>query len=94
MDELKLGDIVQDSPTTFSVYYHDKAYDHRHLSNQMYVSIKTENGYNITISITYDQIGNGSFIEAKYIESEKMYLITESGLSKVLSISKEFHSKH
>ena len=95
LDELKLGDIVQDSPTTFSVYYHDKAYDHRHLSNQMYVSIKTENGYNITISISHMiQIGNGSFIEAKYIEPEKMYLITESGLSKVLSISKEFHSKH
>ena len=95
LDELKLGDIVQDSPTTFSVYYHDKAYDHRHLSNQMYVSIKTENGYNITLSISHMiQIGNSSFIEAKYVEPEKMYLITESGLSKVLSISKEFHSKH
>ena len=94
LDELKLGDIVQDSPTTFSVYYH-MAYDHRHLSNQMYVSIKTENGYNITLSTSHMiQIGNGSFIEAKYIEPEKMYLITEIGLSKVLSISKEFHSKH
>ena len=95
LDELKFGDIVQDSPTTFSVYYHDMAYNHRHLSNQMYVSIKTENGYNITLSTSHMiQIGNGSFIEAEYIEPEKMHLITETGLSKVLSISKEFHSKH
>ena len=77
----------------FKIHHHGKgqanglAYsDHRHLSNQMYVSIKTENGYNITIfHITYDpKLGNSSFIEAKYVEPEKMYLITESGLSKVL----------
>ena len=47
LDQLQFGDVVQDTPTSWSTYYFDKAWDHRETANQTYISLTTENGFKI-----------------------------------------------
>ena len=95
LDNLDFGDIVQDSPTTWSTYYFDKSWNHREIANQTYVSLSTKNGFEITLSKSHlINIGSGSFVEAQYTRPGIHRLVTVDGLSEIVKVKKATISTH